>query len=111
MKTREQALRATSYAIQKGQLIRPEVCELCDIDTGKLPKLSYTRIIAHHWRGYDYPLDVWFICRSCNMILRNRHDASLTKDQAKQYVSYSARWYDKPDYRFEYLSAAEFYEA
>jgi len=58
-------------AITKGVLIIPKTCELCG---------NHENIMPHHWNGYDYPLDVWFICRSCNNILRGRHDGSMSKN-------------------------------
>lgn len=111
MKIREQALRAVNYAIQKRQLVRPEICELCGINPDELHPLHATRIVAHHWRGYSFPLDIWFVCKSCNAILKYRHDGLLTKTQAVEYVSQFSRWYEKPDYTKGYLSALEYHEA
>ncbi len=63
-----------------GELAYPERCELCD----KKAK----RIITHHWRGHDYPLDVWFVCDACNFKLHGpeRHNGSITKDLARALV-------------------------
>lgn len=73
------AIAIVNAAIYRGELTRPNRCELCcaeDIFT-----------VGHHWRGYDFPLDVWWICRSCNRKLKGIHDASLTKEQAQEKVN------------------------
>lgn len=43
-------------------------------------------IVPHHFRGYDFPLDVWWVCRSCNRRLVNKHDDSLTIEEARKYI-------------------------
>ncbi len=47
-------------AIKDGFLERKEECEVC----GKIGKTH-----AHHWNGYQNPLDVWFVCPACNRLL------------------------------------------
>lgn len=64
-------------AKRRGILTPPKSCELCGNAT--------QRIVAHHWRGYRYVLDVWWLCRTCNACLLI-HDGSLTKAQAYEYV-------------------------
>jgi hypothetical protein len=71
----EQILRRKVF---KGDLIRPDICELCGT--------SLDRIVGHHWRGYDYPFDVWWVCDSCNRLLKDHHDSSMTKEQARNFV-------------------------
>lgn len=78
-------------AIEEGKLVRPTQCELCG--DSPLKKISgQHRIIAHHWRGYDYPLDVWWICRVCNGILSKDHDGALTKAKARAKIFKSHPW-------------------
>lgn len=72
-------------AIKNGLLVRPETCQLCGWEQSE--NADQCEIFAHHWNGYDKPLDVWFICRSCNAKLEKRHDGSLTIEEAKCYVS------------------------
>lgn len=80
--TRSQAIGLVRSAVENGTLTRPEQCEICN----KKPIEQNTRaIVAHHHNGYDDPLNVWFVCRSCNGLL-DRHDGSLDKEQAKVYV-------------------------
>jgi len=105
------AARASSklnYQIGKGIIRRLDYCEVCGHtadDIRKSAKLSIallagvgsnlyandaplSRIIfGHHWRGYDYPLDVWWVCGSCNLALAGKHDGSLpTPEAAKRYI-------------------------
>ena len=65
------------YAVKRGQVIKPDACQIC----------GWTKnLVAHHYRGYDHPLDVWWVCRSCNKSLR-AHDGSLTLEQAKDLIA------------------------
>lgn len=78
--------------MKKGELVKPDVCELCGYDSTRRNDTTYThsfqnpRIVAHHWRGYEYPLDVWWICASCNRKLTGRHDGTLSKEQAREII-------------------------
>lgn len=80
-----QASGRVNYAIAMGQLARPDVCELCD-----RPPNPGTKIVAHHWKGYegDAIFDVIFICNSCNTTLRGPkyHNGSLTKEQTRRII-------------------------
>ena len=76
-------------AIKRGELIRPENCELCGLHVWQLID---NQIVAHHWRGYEYPLDVWWVCTRCNVRLHGKHDGSLSKHQAQQFINDTARW-------------------
>ena len=51
----------------------------------QIPGTSGCTMVAHHWNGYDHPLDIWWICRACNRKLSNKHDGSLTLEQARRY--------------------------
>jgi hypothetical protein len=68
---KQRAYYRTDRAIANEELLMPEACELCG---------SNHNIMPHHWKGYGHPLDIWFICRSCNNILRGRHDGMISKD-------------------------------
>lgn len=82
---RSHAITLVRKALQSGYLTRPESCEVCGFSPFPLAR---TKIQAHHWNGYDHPLDVWFICKSCNAILQGKkfHTGQVTKEQAREYV-------------------------
>lgn len=69
---------AVARAVLKGVLVRSTMCETCDTET-------YT--VAHHWHGYGYPLDVWWVCRRCNRKLIRCHDGRLLLEQARNYIA------------------------
>lgn len=75
----QRAHRLVHKAKQAGQLVPLTSCELCGN--------SAQKIRAHHWRGYGYPLDVWWICCRCNALIKE-HDGSLTKEQAARRLSF-----------------------
>ncbi len=79
-KKQKMAHHIVKQGVDEGELTRPSVCELCTFR----PKNDL--IMAHHWQGYDTPLVVWWICRSCNRMLAGKHDGSLTINEAKNYV-------------------------
>jgi hypothetical protein len=89
-----QAQQQVIKATKNEDLIRPSSCELCGSTPDPI-KVCYESgtifrpaIVAHHWRGYDYPLDVWFICAHCNVKLSGEqfHNGSVSKDEAREYV-------------------------
>lgn len=109
--TSASATKAVSKAIKSGSITRRPDCELCGSheedwgasrlrDIAKHNKCLTDRgiitpspsgrisrwIVAHHWRGYEYPLDIWWICRSCNRKLQHKHDGSLSIEEARRYV-------------------------
>lgn len=55
----ELARQAVYRATKRGELQRPNVCELCN------EKSSY-RIEAHHYLGYERRLDVQWLCIPCH---------------------------------------------
>lgn len=77
-----EAWQALASAISSGKLVPSEQCELC----GAKQTHDHDAIRGHHWHGYDYPLEVWWVCRTCNARLINRHDGSLTVEEAKLIV-------------------------
>ena len=64
-----------NLAIKNGRLTRKDRCEVCG-QKGKT--------LAHHYRGYDYPYDVWFVCSKCNC--RLPHNKEMTIDEAFKFV-------------------------
>lgn len=64
-------------AIKSGRMIRPDNCELCN---------TSGPTFGHHFKGYLFPLEVWFVCISCNTRL-TVHDGSQTKENAKVQMS------------------------
>jgi hypothetical protein len=77
-------------AIKRGDIIRPEACDVC----GDVPSERndpewmhdgdrHKMTIAHHWNGYDDPLNVWWVCYPCNRKLL-AHDGSVSLDQARE---------------------------
>lgn len=60
--------------VKAGRIVKPDFCQLCG-HSGNL--------LGHHYRGYAYPLDVWWICHSCNTFPALRHDGTQTIEQAR----------------------------
>lgn len=56
---RAKARGKVSYALLTGRLVRPAACENCGADK--------KRLSAHHWRGYEHPLSVIFLCWTCHV--------------------------------------------
>ena len=62
----------------------PHECQIC----GRVGNM-YVEVIAHHWRGYEYPLDVWWVCPSCHKKLRDNgvdHSGKTTLEEAKRII-------------------------
>jgi hypothetical protein len=57
-KEKIRAYRKFRKALKAGILHRPKYCEQC----GKAG-----RIDAHHHKGYDFPLEVLWLCRQCHV--------------------------------------------
>jgi len=70
---------------------RPDHCELCLRQACRRGYPFGQALEAHHWRGYEYPLDVWWVCRSCNRKLSHRHDGSLTIEEAREVIHLSRK--------------------
>jgi hypothetical protein len=69
--------------------VKPAECELCGTTRDDCPHLE---LFAHHWRGYEHPEDIWWICRQCNGALRFRHDGSYAKSEAQEFVKAKGRF-------------------
>lgn len=81
------ATSEVAKALRDGRLIKSAKCELCD-EIG-------SALMGHHWNGYDAPnaLNVWWICRGDNTILKGRkyHDGSVSKDEARAIIEASRK--------------------
>lgn len=62
---KRRAHRKLEWAIESGKMIRG-FCECCGTEKAD----------AHHWKGYDHPLDVQWLCRSCHVTLEPRRGAA-----------------------------------
>lgn len=59
------AYRKVHAALKSGILVRPESCQIC----GAIPrkgKDGRSLIQGHHHKGYEFPLDVQWMCVSCH---------------------------------------------
>lgn len=85
---RSEAHRLINRSIERGKIKRPDKCEICGAKQRVWHSFSNDEVIivAHHWRGYDHPLDVWWVCISCNALLRGIHDGSLAKDKFAEII-------------------------
>lgn len=84
MTTQRQAMGLVAYALKTGKLTRATICETCGVKPAA--NKNKATIIGHHWQGYDKPLNVLWVCQSCNNLLRHKHDGSLNLEQAKLFV-------------------------
>jgi hypothetical protein len=62
--------------VKAGRIVKPDQCQLCGTDG---------LLFGHHWRGYAFPLDVWWVCISCNTVLKV-HDGSQSFESARRIV-------------------------
>lgn len=58
---KKRAQRKLNYQIESGQMVRG-FCEMCGSEKAD----------GHHWKGYDRPLDVQWLCRSCHITIEPR---------------------------------------
>ena len=81
-------------AVKNNILVRPDHCEVCERTANKIidskNRLLRDTIYAHHWRGYDYPLDVWWVCHRCNQMLERKHDGSIPTPAVARDLLYAA---------------------
>lgn len=85
------AHQKVKMAVEQGELIRPDICELCGAQPNDIVANgdSIQALVAHHWNSYDHPLDVWWVCRRCNSILSGPkyHSGKINKKQAKSVIA------------------------
>jgi len=108
MLTAKQAHGRVRIAIENGLLVRPAQCEVCGVTIEQIERthkdvwgylaslagepyrpLSFPLIVAHHWKGYAHPLDVWWVCQSCNRRLHGRHDGTVTAPADARSIMYT----------------------
>jgi hypothetical protein len=87
------AMRRVHHALDTGELIRAERCEICaKTETEIRADIAERRgqwrqtrhvITAHHQEGYVNSLAVWWVCPMCNTMLEGHHDGSLTLEEAR----------------------------
>lgn len=70
------ASKRLNQAIANGTIQKGTSCVTCDCEDDNL--------VAHHWKGYDYPFSVWWVCRSCNYYLP--HNGISVKDARKLII-------------------------
>ena len=58
----------THRAIRKGILVRPVICECCNLE---FPLLGKNKLQAHH-KDYNCPLDVTWLCDKCHRELHRQ---------------------------------------
>jgi hypothetical protein len=54
-----------NYQIISGKIDRPNNCSACGMEN-KINSRGSHSVQAHHHRGYDYPLDVIWLCQRCH---------------------------------------------
>ena len=57
---RDRAYTKLHRAVKSGKVRKLELCQLCGVSC------KHHRIEAHHYNGYNNPLDVWWVCDQCN---------------------------------------------
>lgn len=57
---KERARLAFSLALRRGEIDKPTSCEKCGVE----PQPS--RLHGHHYRGYEFPLSVQWLCAQCH---------------------------------------------
>ena len=70
------AMRRVKQAKDNGTLIPPTECEICN---------KPCTPVAHHWKGYNYPFHLWWVCHSCNSNIPV-HDGSWSIQDARQHI-------------------------
>lgn len=98
-RNQKKAHNVVNRAIKKGELTRPDTCELCGTSPAARSEVVSTKgrtftpsgIFGHHWRGYegDATADVWWLCHDCNLVLSGPefHNGSISKEEARAYIA------------------------
>ena len=85
-----------SRAVNRGDIVKPHVCELCGFVAEYHVLESWRcgrdlkvvdKIVAHHHRGYKGgdAMNVWFVCRLCNKLLGST--IGIGKDEARKLTN------------------------
>lgn len=64
-------------SVRSGVLVKQNICELCK------RKLKFASIAGHHHRGYEYPLDVLWVCQPCHAKI---HDQAPRGERSSKAV-------------------------
>lgn len=64
---KSRARAAVKRAIEAGRLVRPASCSRCG-GAERFGSDGRSLIHGHHYRGYDYPLDVEWLCIDCHFV-------------------------------------------
>ena len=83
------AYRQVKAALTRRNLVRATSCTACGA-TPAPAKDGRSRIHAHHHRGYDYPLDVVWLCAHCHAAVtpqpsgESNHNAKISDAEADE---------------------------
>jgi hypothetical protein len=75
--SQQRAQDALRKEVKAGRIVKPDNCQTCG---------SAGVVVGHHWRGYEFPFDVWWVCVSCNARLPD-HDGSVSLSEAKSKMN------------------------
>ena len=62
---KEVAHRTVAAAVRNGGLTKPTACDRCG-ETPTLTRNGRSQIHGHHYKGYEYPLVVIWLCPVCH---------------------------------------------
>lgn len=62
---KDSARAKVQRAIKSGKLERPAICQGCS-EPGPISSDGRATIHAHHHKGYEFPLDVKWLCPTCH---------------------------------------------
>lgn len=95
-KNKKDARWKVRNAINAGKLVRPDRCQECSAPN-KPASNGRSTIEAHHHKGYDYPLDVQWLCCKCH---KARDYCPSGEDQGSAKLT----WKDVREIRRRYIS-------
>jgi hypothetical protein len=75
----------TAVAGMRNRFEDPENCQLCGVHRPR----SGRALLGHHWKGYEFPADVWWLCDRCHTRLRFagvQHDGQTTLEKARELI-------------------------
>lgn len=101
------ASRRLNQALVKGTIKKEFVCLVCG-NEGKT--------VAHHYKGYDFPFNVWWVCYKCNANIP--HDQEYTLEEVRGFLKekYIERfekrlnWRERYTYIYESCSVCGVYD-
>jgi len=69
------AMRRLKQALDNGTIKKEQVCLVCEKE-GKT--------VAHHYKGYEHPFSVWWVCYKCNANIP--HDQEYTLEEVRELL-------------------------